>query len=370
MMSPRISRPFPFEFFRRLVSALACIGPLAASADPPNPPVAPPVKVGAWVGTLRPAQTHSPLLVGFFRSGDNSTPRFLGWLARQSGDAHLRVLGLSVLETNPGAALLRLRRLQSSVPVGLDAAPTVPKDRRAPADLAGPIAKTWLPLAARADLPVAFLVSSGHIRWYGAPFESCDFGSWLGSRAERRFWRRAARREQTLRQWAANPVKRRVDHISKLIDSRKFGQAQREIGAFQKFSKTDWLDPAKFAPFLFLCCAEGERDIHNFYTAARQIADARETDAPMLNDVAWKIVDPHSRIPRRDWGLAVRLARRAVRLAPTNAGGYDTLGWALYGARQTRSAIRAERRALWFSLGVDEEVRCKNALKLFEKYSR
>jgi hypothetical protein len=106
------------------------------------------------------------------------------------------------------------------------------------------------------------------------------------------------------------------------------------------------------------------------FVETHQIAAIHESDAAMLNLVAWKIVEPHSHIPDRDWWLAVFLSRQATQIAPTVAGYHDTLAWALYGAKQTRKAIRSERLALRYREDEDELQKCQAALSLLTKFRR
>jgi hypothetical protein len=173
-----------------------------------------------------------------------------------------------------------------------------------------------------------------------------------------------------LKEWNRNPTKLEFEEIKHPIERQKWAEAIARTKDLEDEPASDWLDPKKFAPFSRFTICEHRRDIFGFYQQARQIAGLHERDASILNLVAWKIVDPHSRIPRRDWSLAAALARQAVRLAPNKPGYRDTLAWALYGEKHTSEAIKSEGVALQSCEDADELERCRAALSLFRKFPR
>jgi len=171
--------------------------------------------------------------------------------------------------------------------------------------------------------------------------------------------------------WEHHPVKLAIDNVEGYMLLNQPQKALSEIDRLENLSpRGSRVDPHKYAPFLRLLAHESMRDIDHFYVDAKQIAAVSEDDPKILNDVAWKIVDPHSKIPRRDWPLAVKLAERAVRIEPRKSGYFDTLAWAYYGNRQNREATRAETTALRMCVDDKEVAACRAALSLFTKSPR
>jgi hypothetical protein len=353
---------------RSVFGLFVCASTMIGLGDLP----APPIRVASWITPARPQQKHELLVLGLVRSNSFETPRFIRWLGRQAKRwrGRLRVVAVSVLDDDDAGASKRLRALDPPIPVGLD---FVPKTSHG----VGVTAHGWLAAAHNVGFPSVFLVGrDGAIKWYGGftdghvPVSAFVHGRWENSAAARRFWEERRDREDALHEWRGNPVKLKVDTIKRLIDRRQWAEALDDTKALERLPRTDWLDPKKFAPFLRLSIDEQRRDITGFYQEAREIASVQERDAPLLNLIAWKIVDPHSHIPRRDWVLAASLAGQATRLAPAVAGYHDTLAWALYGEKRTPRAIRSERLALRFCQDQDEMKRCEAALSLFTKFPR
>jgi tetratricopeptide (TPR) repeat protein len=166
--------------------------------------------------------------------------------------------------------------------------------------------------------------------------------------------------------WRHHPVKAAIDNVQGYLLLGQPRNALFEIDRLETLSATgSRINPRKYAPFLRLLTHESMRDLDDFYADANQLLKVSVEDPKILNDVAWKIVDPHSKIPRREWPLAVKLGERAVQIDPAKAGYYDTLAWAYYGNRQINKAVRAEKKALSLCIDDDEEPNCKAALALF-----
>jgi len=361
-----------FQITRSLVGILAfglpMLVPSVAWGDIP----APPIRIGKWVTDSRPEQKHELLLLGLVRSKNVETPPFIHWLGRQERRwrGRLRVVAVSVLEDDADEAAKRLKSLNPTIPVGLDSLAKI-------SDRAGLTARGWLATAPNLGSPSVFLVGKdGAIKWYGGftdgdvPIDAFVEGKWEKSAASRKFWQAKRSRELALRDWRQNPARQQIDAVDKLISQQKWAEALDETRSLERLPRTDWLDPKKFAPALRLSIYEHKRDVAGFYHEARRIASLHEQDAPLLNLVAWKIVDPHSHIPNRDWALAATLARQATKLAPTVAGFRDTLAWALYGQKVTRDAVKSERIALRYCEDEDELQKCQAALSLFTKFPR
>jgi tetratricopeptide (TPR) repeat protein len=79
----------------------------------------------------------------------------------------------------------------------------------------------------------------------------------------------------------------------------------------------------------------------------RWLAELRgDPTAADLNAVAWASVDPNIESAGADVEHALRLARAAATLSPTDAGVRDTLAWALFANGEHEAAVAASERAL------------------------
>lgn len=93
------------------------------------------------------------------------------------------------------------------------------------------------------------------------------------------------------------------------------------------------------------------------YKIAAELVDHdRKDDAGALNAIAWMIVDPETKVERRDVALALRAAERAVELTEGKAAGVlDTLARAQFANGDVAKAIATQERAL--SVAADAEER-------------
>ena len=81
-------------------------------------------------------------------------------------------------------------------------------------------------------------------------------------------------------------------------------------------------------------------------SAALQVARSQGPTALELNDVAWALVSPDRHDRKSDVVLGLRMAQRAVALAPEDSATRDTLAWALFANDRHEEALGASEAAL------------------------
>jgi len=92
---------------------------------------------------------------------------------------------------------------------------------------------------------------------------------------------------------------------------------------------------------------EANGDEPGWYATAAKVVDMKPLNATLLSDVAWRIVDPHSKLKRRDVSLGFKAASLAVRDTQRKSGAIlDTLAWAYYWRGDKSKATATDTEAL------------------------
>lgn len=146
---------------------------------------------------------------------------------------------------------------------------------------------------------------------------------------------------------AENEVK--VAALSKRINTA--ARKQDWNGALTAADELLALDPqqaSSLVPFKFNILAMELNDLDRAYALAAEYADGKgKDDIGLLNGLAWMIVDPDSKLDRRDLVLAQRMAERAVELTKSkDAAILDTLARVHFTKGDLKKAIEIQTQAV------------------------
>jgi len=144
-----------------------------------------------------------------------------------------------------------------------------------------------------------------------------------------RIWE--SRLEDALPMWRASPRRREI--------ARRRQKVRPRVNAL--FDEHIFLEPV-------LAALEGDPSLPgDMREVALRLAKARGDPGPSyLNGRAWPLVDPDRSRKDTDVELGLRLARKAVRLAPEDSAIRDTLAWGLFANGHFDEAVRESQRAL------------------------
>ena len=200
----------------------------------------------------------------------------------------------------------------------------------------------WFDAAGQSGIPCSFIVDgSGKIAYIGHPMSM----------------------EETLEQVVAGKHDIRalaekykhdkeVDAKSEPIamELNKAYQAKDWPAALGKMDELLALDAKKFgnvAVFKFDVLANQMDQTDKAYAFAKQFLEGAGKDSDgALNGIAWAIVDPDSKVARKDFDLALKLAERAVEITKSeNAAWLDTLARVHFVRGDLKKAVEVQTKA-------------------------
>jgi thiol-disulfide isomerase/thioredoxin len=213
-------------------------------------------------------------------------------------------------------------------------------------DDAGRTDRAWLAAAQQRGIPFAFVVNrEGRIAFMGHPLELDDV---LPKVLDGTWDLQAAREKQQVRR----ELLRLRDAYAKLMDEGQYEEAAQTLT--KGLEATPALG-AQLAAVIYSVHAQQLDDVDaaNAF-AARATDELLKDDANALNALAWKIADVPD-VAGRDLTIALRAAKRARELAPSDAAIADTLAYVYAAQREWRLA--AQTQALAVSLASDDETK-------------
>lgn len=91
--------------------------------------------------------------------------------------------------------------------------------------------------------------------------------------------------------------------------------------------------------------AHQKADLNKWYALAAKLLTTCD-DGDILNEIAWNIADPDSKLARKDFAFAIQCASRAVALTNRSPELLDTLAWAYFARGDKARAIEIETEAM------------------------
>lgn len=215
----------------------------------------------------------------------------------------------------------------------------------------GTMGKTWMEAAGQGGIPTAFVVGKdGKIAWIGHPMMGLD--EVVGKVIDGTFDMKAEAAR------AAAEKKKQDEEEAKAAPARAKQQAAlKPILAARQAKK--WkeevaeIDKASSDPQLKMMLAMEKFSAMSKYdeAAAQKFAgELSETtykdNAQGLNSLAWTLVQDGSPIKHLDTALAIKIAKRAVKLSNDDPMISDTLALAYYRAHNNSAALSTQKKAI------------------------
>jgi thiol-disulfide isomerase/thioredoxin len=324
---------------------------------------APKLEVGKWLkGDEVPNLDHGKIYVVEFWATwcgpcKQSIPH-LTELHKKFGDK-ATFIGVSSFETNwDGVApFVAGEGDQMDYDVAMDKLEN-PKDRE------GFMAKNWMEAAHQDGIPTAFVVDKdGKIAWIGHPMElegpltKIVDGTWDRAAAEKAFDKAAAAQKAQ----ENSPLNVTYAAYGAAMKNKDYEKA---IAAADKLGK---IDPRyeNLALNLKLPAYAALNKGAEYDKAARKLmASPMGKDPTGMNQIAWYIVDPESKLSPRNLKLAHELSSKAVELTGRKqAELIDTLAWCEYWMGHKSQAADLEKEAM--SKVDGDKTTYETALKRF-----
>lgn len=233
-------------------------------------------------------------------------------------------------------------------------------------DVEGTMAKTWMEAAEQDGIPTAFVVKEGKVAWIGHPTE---LGPVLDKIKAGKFDAKAEAAEREAREAEQKALQKAVQPVFKAAGEGDNAKAVAEIDKIVA-ENPKW--ESMLAPLkLDLLLGVGEAE---YFAYAKKLSEGLyKSDAMMLNQIAWNIVDDESEFKKPDFALAIDIATRASELEKNeNAMILDTLAYAYFKSGKIDDAIKWQEKAIQFmdkTEGMTDEVRkeLKDRLEKFKK---
>lgn len=225
------------------------------------------------------------------------------------------------------------------------------------------MADNWMKAAKQNGIPTAFVVNGeGVIAWIGHPMEMEDK---LGEIVAGKF----NMEEEASKGDKKEMIQKHMNAFQEMVQAGKFKEAVTELDAtFKDVPESEpQLGPTKFE-FMARLGDPGAMDY-----AKRLFEVVIKNDPINLNQVAWYMVDDDVNMKDADYGLAVKIATKAVELSKNkDASIMDTLGYALFKNKQIDKAIEVQEKAVKLAENdpaVDDETRSelRDRLSKFKK---
>jgi thiol-disulfide isomerase/thioredoxin len=216
-----------------------------------------------------------------------------------------------------------------------------------PTDREGFMAKNWMEAAHQPGIPTAFVVDKeGRIAWIGHPMEleqplaKIVDGTWDRDAAAKAF----AKAMDAQNAEANSPARKISTAFGQAMKAKKWDDALADANQLSALDKKyeNTANSWKMAVYTESGDAKG------FDAVAEKILNGPAKNNPAaLNQVAWPIVDPESKLSPRNLELAHSAASKAVDLSERKEPAYiDTLAWAEFWMGNKSKAIDLENEAI------------------------
>lgn len=238
------------------------------------------------------------------------------------------------------------------------------------------MAKNWMEAAEQKGIPTAFVVDKdGLIAWIGHPMEMEPV---LEKVVSGKLNKDDVAKEQQAKvdeQKKAEAMQEKLmPHLQKFqgrVEAGDFKGAVEELDAtFKDVPESEaQLGPVKFE-FMARLADPKANDYakHLYEKVLKEDGKTDDQTAINLNQVAWYLVDDDVNYKAADYGLAVKIAEKAVKLSKgKEASIMDTLAYAYFKNKQLDKAIATQEKAVALSKtdpAVDEETKQELADRL------
>ncbi len=337
-----------------LALVLLCTQVPAWGQDPALKPTlfvgdaAPALEVATWVkGTkvdqLDPAKTYVVEFWATWCEPCKATIPHLSELAAKYKAQGIEFLGVAVWERAAGKVEPFVAEMgdKMSYAVAIDAPKAVPDGPT------GKMAQSWMLAAGKDAIPMAFVVQKGKVAWIGHPTE---IDAPLAQIAAGTFDLEAAAKAYRAAESLEGP---RAALVSKLKAAA--GDPAKLLAAIDEgLAATPALEPFFAADRFTLLLVKGDHATAAAY-GTKIVDGCLKDDALMLNQVAWTIVDPESKVDRgmRNLALARKAAERAVAL--TKEGDWailDTLALVCFDQGEPERALELQEKAVKLAIAA------------------
>lgn len=234
-----------------------------------------------------------------------------------------------------------------------------------PTDREGYMAKNWMEAAHQNGIPTAFVVDKeGKVAWIGHPMSLEDplakivDGTWDRAAAAKEFDKAMAAQEAE----ANSPARKLAMAFSQAIRAKKWDEALADADKFGKLDKR--YEPSVNFMKMTVYAQSGNGKKYD-ETAEMVMNGPAKNDPNTLNEIAWNIVDPKSKLNPKNFKLAEKAASKAVELSQRKVAALiDTLAWSEYGLGNKKKAVELETEALGKAEG--DKSTYEDALKTFQ----
>lgn len=208
----------------------------------------------------------------------------------------------------------------------------------------GSMAKTWLEAAGIRTFPVSFVVKDGQILWIGLPTEELDATIEGVLKGTYDVAVEKARREKLAAEALAKQ-KEMKDLMQPFMDAMNEGNLDDAMTELDKAEAKKPEYKPDIARLRFnVALQTGNPNLGDY--AKRYVVELKD-DAITLNSLAWTIVDPEAKWPKRDYAAALLLSEQAVKKSEMKDGAIlDTYALALFKTGATKKAIEMQAKAV------------------------
>jgi thiol-disulfide isomerase/thioredoxin len=302
---------------------------------------APKLSVSKWVkgekvDRLEPGQTYVVEFWATWCGPCRATIPHLTELQKKHKD--VKFIGVSVFEQDQSKVAPFVKEMGEKMgyAVAMDDVPEgAARDQ-------GKMAQTWMVAAEQDGIPTAFIVTKGKVAWIGHPMEmdgplakvvAGDFD--ISAAAAKYREEKVAERKLAAVLEKLRPALQAQDH-------------KEALAVLDKALADDAALEGRLGPLKFnLMLQAGDTGAAGY--GRKLVEGACKDDAGALNNIAWSLVDPDSKLPaaRRDARLAVRAAERANELTKgEDPAILDTLAKACFDSGDPARALELQEKAV------------------------
>lgn len=222
----------------------------------------------------------------------------------------------------------------------------------------GTMAKTWMEAAKQDGIPTAFIVDqNGKVAWIGHPMAELD--EVLSQVLAGKYDVDSAAKKKAEQQAAMEKLQNDMAEIEGMIENGKTEEAIAKLDKIMTAnpSMKPMLNGLKFE----LLIKAGDPKA---YEVARELADGEyKTNAAMLNQLAWTIVDPENPVKNADYKCALEIAIKAAEASKFNDSMIlDTLALCYFKNENIDKAIEYQEKAVKL-LGSDVDPQTKKEIE-------
>jgi thiol-disulfide isomerase/thioredoxin len=203
----------------------------------------------------------------------------------------------------------------------------------------------WMEAAGQGGIPTAFVVDrTGTVVWIGHPMAGLDEA--VGQVIAGTFDVKAEAEKQAKAQEAQE---KQMAAVNSYIKPLRAGDFKGAVAGIDNLIASDPKQEFQLGVTRYIALSNYDATAANNY--ARKLEKVLyKSQAPMLNSLAWTMVDDKTRAKGVDFNLAVEIAEKCVALTkegdPEAAMNLDTLGFAYFKAGKLDKALTTQEKAV------------------------